>query len=283
MEQKVSIIIPAYNAEKYVSRMLESILNQTYSNVECIIIDDGSTDNTYKTIQQYKEKFVKRTKVLKLLHQENKGQAAALNLGLKQVTGEYLIWADSDDYFELDAFETMVDCLEKNKDRDLVRANAVTRLENNLDEIYEKREQKNYTQENILDDYIIAKQDKIPTYIGIIMTRFKYFKEKNKGIEIDESRVGQNLQMIIPITYNAKAYCLNKIVYNYIIRQDSHSRTKKTMIQGIKKMLNSKNLRIRIIKKVMEKQDIKKYVRLTRKTCYKLLIVKLFLVPDVSY
>lgn len=283
MEQKVSIIIPAYNAEKYVSRMLESILNQTYSNVECIIIDDGSTDNTYKTIQQYKEKFDKRRKVLKLLHQENKGQAAALNLGLKQVTGEYLIWADSDDYFELDAFETMVDCLEKNKDRDLVRANAVTRLENNLDEIYEKREQKNYAQENILDDYIIAKQDKIPTYIGIIMTRFKYFKEKNKGIEIDESRVGQNLQMIIPITYNAKAYCLNKIVYNYIIRQDSHSRTKKTMIQGIKKMLNSKNLRIRIIKKVMEKQDIKKYVRLTRKTCYKLLIVKLFLVPDVSY
>ena len=283
MEQKVSIIIPAYNAEKYVSRMLESILNQTYSNVECIIIDDGSTDNTYKTIQQYKEKFDERRKVLKLLHQENKGQAAALNLGLKQVTGEYLIWADSDDYFELDAFETMVDCLEKNKDRDLVRANAVTRLENNLDEIYEKREQKNYTQENILDDYIIAKQDKIPTYIGIIMTRFKYFKEKNKGIEIDESRVGQNLQIIIPITYNAKAYCLNKIVYNYIIRQDSHSRTKKTMIQGIKKMLNSKNLRIRIIKKVMEKQDIKKYVRLTRKTCYKLLIVKLFLVPDVSY
>ena len=111
MEQKVSIIIPAYNAEKYVSRMLESILNQTYSNVECIIIDDGSTDNTYKTIQQYKEKFDKRRKVLKLLHQENKGQAAALNLGLKQVTGEYLIWADSDDYFELDAFETMVDCL----------------------------------------------------------------------------------------------------------------------------------------------------------------------------
>lgn len=283
MKQKVSVIIPAYNAEGYISRMLESILNQTYDNIECIIIDDGSTDNTYKTIKQYKEKFVKKRKILKLLHQENKGQAAALNLGLKQVTGEYIIWADSDDYFELDAFEAMVDCLEKNKDRDLVRANAVTRLEDNIKEIYEKREQKDYTQKNILDDYIIAKQDKIPTYIGIIMTRFSYFKEKNKGIEIDESRVGQNLQMIIPITYNAKAYCLNKVVYNYIIRQDSHSRTKKTTIQGIKKMLNSKNLRIRIIKKVMEKQDIKKYVRLTRKTFYKLLIVKLFLVPDVSY
>ena len=283
MNQKVSVIIPAYNSEKYVSRMLESVLNQKYSNVECIIIDDGSTDNTYKIIQQYKEKFDKKGKVLKLLNQENKGQAAALNLGLKQVTGEYLIWADSDDYFELDAFEAMVDSLDKNKDRDLVRANAVTRLEDNIKEIYEKREQKDYTQKNILDDYIIAKQDKIPTYIGIIMTRFSYFKEKNKGIEIDESRVGQNLQMIIPITYNAKAYCLNKIVYNYIIREDSHSRTKKTTIQGIKKMLNSQKLRIRIIKKVMEKQDIKKYVRITRKTCFKLLIVKLFLVPDVSY
>ena len=283
MNQKVSVIIPAYNSEKYVSRMLESVLNQTYSNVECIIIDDGSTDNTYKIIQQYKEKFDKKGKVLKLLNQENKGQAAALNLGLKQVTGEYLIWADSDDYFELDAFEAMVDSLDKNKDRDLVRANAVTRLEDNIKEIYEKREQKDYTQKNILDDYIIAKQDKIPTYTGIIMTRFSYFKEKNKGIEIDESRVGQNLQMIIPITYNAKAYCLNKIVYNYIIREDSHSRTKKTTIQGIKKMLNSQKLRIRIIKKVMEKQDIKKYVRITRKTCFKLLIVKLFLVPDVSY
>ena len=169
MNQKVSVIIPAYNSEKYVSRMLESVLNQTYSNVECIIIDDGSTDNTYKIIQQYKEKFDKKGKVLKLLNQENKGQAAALNLGLKQVTGEYLIWADSDDYFELDAFDAMVDSLDKNKDRDLVRANAVTRLEDNIKEIYEKREQKDYTQKNILDDYIIAKQDKIPTYIGIIM------------------------------------------------------------------------------------------------------------------
>lgn len=283
MKQKVSVIIPAYNAEKYISRMLESILNQTYDNIECIIIDDGSIDNTYKTTEKYKRKFEEKGKILKLLHQENKGQAAALNLGLKQVTGEYLIWADSDDYFELDAFEVMVDCLEKNRDRDLVRANAVTRLENNIDEVYEKREQKDYTQENILDDYIMAKQDKIPTYIGIIMTRFSYFKEKNKGIEIDESRVGQNLQMIIPITYNAKAYCLNKVVYNYIIRQDSHSRMKKTKIQGIKKMRDSKKLRIRIIKKVMEKKDIKKYIRLIRKTYYKLLIVKLFLVPDISY
>lgn len=283
MKQKVSVIIPAYNAEKYISRMLESILNQTYDNIECIIIDDGSIDNTYIVTEKYKRKFEVKGKILKLLRQENKGQASALNLGLKQVTGEYLVWADSDDYFELDAFEVMVDCLEKNRDRDLVRANAVTRLENSIDKIYEKREQKDYTQENILDDYIIAKQEKIPTYIGVMMTRFSYFKEKNKGIEIDESRVGQNLQMIIPITYNAKAYCLNKVVYNYIIRQDSHSRMKKTKIQGIKKMRNSKNLRIRIIKKVMEKKDIKKYMRLTKKTYYKLLLVKIFLLPDISY
>lgn len=277
MKKKVSVVLPAYNAQQYIGRMLDSIYNQTYNNIECIVVNDGSTDGTEKILEQYINIFKKKGMILKILRQENKGQAAAMNLGLKQITGEYFIWADSDDFFELDAFEIMVDCLEKNKDIDLVRGNAICRLENNIGKVYEIRKQKDLEQQNILDDYIKYKEERIPTYIGIIMTRFEYFKKKNKGLDINESRVGQNLQLIIPITYHAKAYCLDKEVYNYVIRVDSHSRAKRTKMQKIQRMRDARDLRIETINKIMKKEDIKRYTKIINNMFYKRAFKEIFI------
>lgn len=277
MGKAVSIILPAYNAEKYIGRMLNSINNQTYHDIECIVVNDGSTDHTKEILEEYKEKFEKNKKILKILEQENKGQAAAINLALKHVTGEYFIWADSDDFFELDAFEIMVNSLEKNKDIDFVRCNAIVRLENDVEKVHNIRKQRDFKQQNILDDYIYYREDRIPTYIGIIMTRFEYFKKKNKGLDINENRVGQNLQLIIPIVYNAKALCLDKEVYNYVIRMDSHSRTKRTKKEKIQRMYNARNLRIETINKVMEKEDIKKYTKIINRMFSKRVIKEIFI------
>ncbi len=105
MKSKVTVIIPAYNVENYIKQCLDSIINQTYKNIDIIIINDGSTDNTLKIINQYAKKY----KFIKLIDIENNGQGYARNLALKQATGEYIMFVDSDDYLELNTIELTIE------------------------------------------------------------------------------------------------------------------------------------------------------------------------------
>lgn len=104
MNPKVSIIIPFYNAESYIYRSLESVIHQTYSNIECIVIDDGSNDNTMEVIGKYK-KIDNRIKCYK---KENGGVSSARNLGIKKSNGDYIIFLDSDDWIEEDCIEKLI-------------------------------------------------------------------------------------------------------------------------------------------------------------------------------
>ena len=93
---KISVIVPIYNAEKYLERCIESILSQTYSDFEVILVDDGSTDASLEIAKRYEESSTK----VQVFHQENQGSSAARNLGIKNATGDYLSFIDSDDYIE---------------------------------------------------------------------------------------------------------------------------------------------------------------------------------------
>ncbi len=93
----ISVIIPTYNYANFLPRAIESVLNQTYSSVELIIIDDGSTDNTYSAINKEWQ--------LSYFYQQNKGLAAARNAGIKNSNGDYLVFLDADDWLEKDALE----------------------------------------------------------------------------------------------------------------------------------------------------------------------------------
>ena len=99
----VSIIIPAYNTEKYIYRAIESSIRQTYKNIEIIIIDDGSTDNTLKAAQKYN--YDKRVRIFQ---QDNNGVSSARNYGIREAKGEYIIFLDSDDWLEDDAVELFI-------------------------------------------------------------------------------------------------------------------------------------------------------------------------------
>lgn len=92
--KKVSIIIPCYNAEKYLNEALESIEKQTYDNIEIILIDDGSKDKTFKLLENYKNNSLRKVKIIK---QENRGVSSARNNGIINATGEYICFIDSDD------------------------------------------------------------------------------------------------------------------------------------------------------------------------------------------
>lgn len=97
---KISVIVPVYNAENYIVRCLDSLVNQNLSGVEIIVIDDGSTDGTSKILSRYKNK-------IKLITQKNSGVATARNKGLECAKGEYIAFVDSDDWIEKDMFEKM--------------------------------------------------------------------------------------------------------------------------------------------------------------------------------
>ena len=125
MADLVSIITPCYNGEKYLDRYFNSLLEQTYPSVELIFVNDGSTDNTEKIALEFGEKLREKGYDFTYIYQENAGQSAAINQGLKIFKGEYLNWMDSDDYLPDDSVEKRVSFLEDNPQIGLVVGRSV--------------------------------------------------------------------------------------------------------------------------------------------------------------
>jgi len=103
----ISVIVPVYNVEKYLEQSLNSIINQTYKNLEIICVNDGSTDKSLKILKEY-EKIDKRIKVLS---QNNKGLAATKNAGMRIATGDYITFVDSDDFIDLNVYEKCIESI----------------------------------------------------------------------------------------------------------------------------------------------------------------------------
>lgn len=115
---KVSIIIPVYNAEKFLKKCLDSIIEQTYENIEIICVNDGSKDGSLNILKEYQEKDFR----IVVINKENAGVSEARNDGIKKSTGEYVMFADADDWLEKDAVEIMYNALQEKK-VDVVRGN----------------------------------------------------------------------------------------------------------------------------------------------------------------
>ena len=106
---KISIIVPVYNVEKYLSQCLDSILTQTFKDFECICVNDGSTDNSLSTLQEYANKDSR----IKIMNQENKGLSGARNTALKVADGQYITFIDSDDFVSSDYLGKLLTVAEK--------------------------------------------------------------------------------------------------------------------------------------------------------------------------
>ena len=100
-EGLVTVIVPIYKVEKYLDRCVESIVNQTYRNLEIILVDDGSPDHC----PQMCDEWAKKDTRIKVIHKENRGQGLARNTGIDNASGEYICFFDSDDYIAADAIE----------------------------------------------------------------------------------------------------------------------------------------------------------------------------------
>ncbi len=110
MDKLISIVVPAYNVEKYIGKCIESLMNQTYQNIEIIIIDDGSSDNTAQICDDYAYKDNR----IKVVHRENMGVSAARNYGIEISKGEFVAFIDSDDFVSKIYCEKMISAISRN-------------------------------------------------------------------------------------------------------------------------------------------------------------------------
>lgn len=137
MEQIISVIIPAYNAEKYIGESIESVLSQGIDDLEIIVVNDGSKDNTETIVRKLREKNTN----IRLINQENSGVSVARNNGIKNATGKWITFLDADDAIQKGSLKKIVDM---NLDADIILGNYSSDrlLENNKDIVQEKLDAK---------------------------------------------------------------------------------------------------------------------------------------------
>ena len=141
MGEKISVIVPIYKVEEYLHRCIDSIINQTYTNLEIILVDDGSPDNCPMICDEY----AKKDSRIRVIHKKNGGLSDARNAGIDIATGEYIMFIDSDDFVDIEMMESMM----KN-----IIDNNVDMVVCNIKYVYEDREVVKYNQaDRILDKY----------------------------------------------------------------------------------------------------------------------------------
>lgn len=124
--KKISVILPVYNSEKYISKCLDSLISQTYKSIEVIVINDGSIDNSLKIINDY----VKKNTNIKVINKKNEGVSIARRVGLNVVTGDYITFIDSDDFIDEKMYEQMIKVALQNN-ADIVECGYIFHDENN--------------------------------------------------------------------------------------------------------------------------------------------------------
>lgn len=233
-------------------------------NIELIFINDGSTDRTEEIALSYKEKFEQRGIEYTYVYQENAGQAAAVNRGLKMFKGDYLTWPDSDDWMTDDCIEQKVEFLEQHPEFGMLMCRTAVVDEANTNEIIATLYRKDTHIENIFED-LLLERDVYFAPIGY-MARSSDFLVSNPSREIYVGNGGQNWQMLLPLAYKHKCGYLDKILGFYLTRNLSHSRIDKSYEEKIEKYKRYERTLINTLHNMdMNEQEREKYIEKVRR------------------
>lgn len=213
----ISIMMPTYNNGKYIAQAIESIYAQNYSNIEIIVVDDGSTDNTKEILKQYKD--------IKYFYMEHKGISAARNTALENSKGEYIAFLDSDDYWLPNKLSVQMQYFREHPDSQIV----FTRYEN----IFEKEElkqNKRAMHEKAIEDSF---QQYLPSTVlkKELFDKYGNFDEKFSGIEDAEFIYRISMKGINVKHYINEVFYIRRIHGNNITLQQN--RTVKSIITAI--------------------------------------------------
>jgi glycosyltransferase involved in cell wall biosynthesis len=215
---EISIIIPIFNNEKYLYKCIDSIIKQSFKDIEIFLIDDGSTDNSLSICNEYKDKDAR----IKVIHKKNEGVSIARNTGILASTGKYLLFIDSDDFIAENSIVDIVNTAYEN-DADLVFLTAEKYFKNGKTEILEK----GYNKEIIINGSsleIMKHVTSLNKFPGSFCT--KLVKREiilTNNIFFDENQsIGEDLNLVIKTIAAARSfnYCEKKYYY---YRQSDYS------------------------------------------------------------
>lgn len=205
----ISIIIPAYNAEEYINKCLDSLINQTKKELEIIVVNDGSKDKTEEIVKSYTDSRIKYYK------NTNHGIGYTRNYGIEKSSGKYLIFLDSDDYLEKDACELLYNEAEKKK-LDLVVCDYY--------KVYSNGEKEEFTIEDF-EESSLKENNKLLNIInyGPCNKIFKSSIIKNKIKFLEDLKYEDTTFVAEAIISAKKIGKLNKCLHNYVIRENSET------------------------------------------------------------
>lgn len=233
MADLVSIITPCYNGEKYLDRYFNSLLEQTYPSVEVIFVNDGSADATEKMALEYGRKLTEKGYDFIYIYQENAGQSAAINQGLKIFKGKYLNWMDSDNYLPADSIQKRVEFLENNPEVGLVIGRTILVDDDSFKHtgLIKETGMERTSVHQLVEDFL--KGDISCTCCCSTMVRSSMFRDSMPDpVQIETPRViGQNYQLFLPIMFDYPVRYVQDILGYYLVHNDSHSRTRKSLEQ----------------------------------------------------
>lgn len=218
----VSLITPGWNGCNFVHRLLDSILSQTYLNMEYIYVDDGSTDGTKDVVLSYKERFKARGIPFQYIWKENGGVSSAVQEGLKHMNGEFFCWPEYDDFLTPDSVEKKVRYLQAHPDCAIVTADAWLVKENDIEHPYgllsnhnPNRYDRNHFVQALLSNSIYN--------AACQMCRTSVFDETHPGRRIYSSPIGPNWQILLPVYYSHNRGFIDEPLSYYLIRMNSIS------------------------------------------------------------
>lgn len=218
----VSLITPGWNGKAFVHRLLDSILKQTYDNMEYIYVDDGSTDGSKEVVLSYKNKFKQRNIPFTYIWKENGGVSTAIEEALKHVKGKYLCWPEYDDWLTPHSVEKKVVYLETHPDCAVVTSDAWLVNKNNLNHPYgilshhnKNRFDRNHFVQALLSNSVFT--------AACQMCRMDKFDMTHPNRHIYPSPIGPNWQILLPLYYKYNRGWIEEPLCYYYIRPDSIS------------------------------------------------------------
>lgn len=211
-EDLISVIVPVYNIENYIECCIKSIINQTYKNLEVILVDDGSTDKTGNICDEYKN----IDKRIKVIHRKNEGVSSARNIGLENSCGKFIAFVDGDDYIEKNYLEFLYKSLiAHGADISICGTND---MRGNKIKSFSKVFQKSLTSEEALIE--LFKREKISVAIWGKLIKKKLFNEIKFNTEI---KIAEDLDVMYKLFDNSKSVYVDtsKRLYYWQIRKES--------------------------------------------------------------
>ena len=243
MSDLISIIVPVYNAEKYLKKCIESILEQTYTNLEIILINDGSKDTSKIICDEY----AKKDDRIVVIHKENEGVGRARNDGLDRATGKYIAFVDSDDYIEKNAIEILYNTLIEKK-VDCVKGNYDIITSTGVNQNTELKLDKKYEDDEIKEFVYHLLSERVRSFLWLLLIKKEYIKDRFN----EELFLYEDVNFYLSFLGNIRSiYVFSEVIYHYVITENSLSRDTNKMYSKIE---NLKLANI-ILKETLSKYD----------------------------